>query len=97
MVMFPLPEKVLGFVGCVTMIGTGDTVLTIAAVPLALIVVAAGPSKDISVVVTFLCTVTRSNVAGLARGAVGTPTAAAVGKSKDTVSLAELNPFKVCA
>ena len=54
MVMPPLPEKVLGFVGCVMMIGTGDTVLTIAAVPLALIVVAVGPSNDMRVVLTFL-------------------------------------------
>jgi hypothetical protein len=81
------------------MIGTGDTILTIAAVPLAAIVDADVPSIPIRVVLTGLRIVTRSKFTGSIpeRVPVGTPTVAALGKSTVTVSVAALNPFMVCA
>ena len=95
----PLAENEFERVGCVTMMGTGDAILTIAAVPLAAIVDVDVPSIPIRVVLTGLRIVTLSRFTGsvVESVPVGTPTEAAVGKSTVTVSLAALNPFMVCA
>src|SRR5215469_3910040 len=88
----PCTESDCVSVGWVTMIGTGDTTLTIAAVAVAFTVVAVGPKKRISVVATLRDTVTRIRVTGSVVERV-TPGAEA-GKSTVTVSLAEPpNPF----
>src|SRR4051794_17660411 len=91
MVVVPFVDKAFAIDGCVTTMGVGFSTLTIAAAAIALTgVLAAAPTSLVNPVATLRVMVTRNTFTGsdADSDAGSSPTVAAAGKSKATVSFA---------